>query len=177
MSYERIDATDDTVAKIRFYYTTDKIINSVRLRSAYRAKSVKNDAGESQLDDVAISQDEKDMVLEMLEQAVYDIFGEMFKITDGVDDPIFFNTEVTLKDGTTKVTASGGLIADNDAFNENVLPNIDKKILNCIRYFILKEWYVALSMGDDATLNFNMYKDYLRQVKNLTFQLRKPLMS
>ena len=90
MSYERIDATDDTVAKIRFYYTTDKIINSVRLRSAYRAKSVKNDAGESQLDDVAISQDEKDMVLEMLEQAVYDIFGEMFKITDGVDDPIFF---------------------------------------------------------------------------------------
>ena len=176
MSYERIAAVDTKPAMVRFYYETEKIFNSVSIRSTYRAKMVKDNQGESQLDDVAISQDEKDIIKEILEQAIYDIFGELFKITESVDDPVFFDSEVTLVDAS-KVTASGGLIKDNDAFNKNVLPNIDKKIENCIRYYILSEWYVSASMGDDATLNFNRYRDYLRQVKNLTFQLRKPLMN
>lgn len=75
------------------------------------------------------------------------------------------------------VTASGGLIKDNEAFKTSVLPNIDKKIENYIRYYIMAEWYVAASLGDDAQLNFAKYKDYLRQLKNLTFQLRKPIMT
>jgi hypothetical protein len=138
---------------------------------------VKDTEGASQLDDVAISQDERDIVLEMLEQAIYDVFGEMFKITEDVTDPIFFNEEITLQDEGGTVTASGGLIKDNEAFNANVLPNIDKKIENYLRYYIMAEWYVAASLGPDAQLNFARYRDYLRQVKNLTFRLRKPLMT
>jgi len=163
-------------AMIRFYYETDDVFNSVSIRSSYRAKMVKDNEGASQLDDVAISQDERDIVLEILEQAIYDVFGEMFKITEDVTDPIFFNEEVILDAGGI-ITACGGLIKDNEAFNVNVLPNIDKKIENCLRYYIMAEWYVASSMGPDAELNFARYKDYLRQVKNLTFQLRKPLMT
>ena len=176
MSFEKIAAAGAEPAMVRFYYETDDVFNSVSLRSAYRAKMVKDNTGESQLDDIAISQDERDIVLEIMEQSIYDIFGEMFKITEAVNNPIFFNEAITLV-STSEVTASGGLIKDNEAFNENLLPNIDKKILNSIRYYILAEWYVSASLGNDAELNFAKYKDYLRQVKNLTFQLRKPLMS
>ena len=176
MSFEKIAAAGADPAMIRFYYPTDDIFNSVSIRSTYRAKMVKDNQGESQLDDIAISQDEKDIVKEILEQAVYDIFGELFKITESVDNPIFFDASITLVN-TSTVVASGGLIKDNAAFNTNVLPNIDKKVLNAIRYYILSEWYVSNSMADDAKLNWEKYRDYLRQVKNLTFQLRKPLMT
>jgi hypothetical protein len=176
MAFEKIVAAGDDPAMIRFYYETDDLFNSVSIRSSYRAKMVKDAEGTSQLDDVAISQDERDIVEEILEQAIYDVFGELFKITESVTDPVFFDETVTLVDAS-QVTASGGLIKDNAAFNANVLPNIDKKIENCLRYYVLSEWYVSASMGADAELNFGRYKDYLRQVKNLTFQLRKPLMT
>lgn len=163
-------------ATIRFYYETAKVFNSLSLRTTYRAKNIKNPAGESQEDYFAISQMEMDIVKEHLEQAIFDIFGEMFKITEGVTTPIFFNSAFT-PTGGSELVASGGIIKDNAAFDENVLLNIDKKIENCIRYFILSEWYIVCSMGEDAKMNYEKYREYLRQMKNLTFSLRKPLMS
>jgi len=177
MSVEKTAAAGDVPASIRFYYETEKMFNSLSLRTSYRAKMIKDTEGVSQTDDVAISQDEKDIVKELLEQAVYDIFGEMFKITEGIADPIFFDTTFTPKGGASELTVSGGILKDNEAFNANILTNIDKKIENCIRYFILTQWYVVCALGTDAKLNQDQYTDYLRQVKNLTFQLRKPLMS
>ena len=298
MSVEKVAAgvaPSTTPAMVVFYYDTEKIFNSVSLRSTYRAKMVKDQAGVSQLDDIAISEDERDLVLEYYEQAIYDVFGRLFKMTGTVTDPIFFNdiyvpttgatleialnptflgsaanwtlgsgwaysnntivataasanaiqaVEPTFISGRTyKVTTiiiaasagtvaakigavvgashgttgtfveylvagasgalacglygtaftgvvdscrielvgeelySGGKIADNAAYNENILLNIDKKIENCIRYYILSEWWISCSMGDDAKLNWDRYKDYLRQIENLTLSLRKPLMS
>lgn len=177
MAFKKIAAAGAEPAMVQFAYATDDLFNSVAIRSTYRAKMVKDGAGESQLDDVAISQDEKDIVREILEQAIYDVFGELFKITESVDSPIFFDADTVLGATGDAVKASGGLIKDNQAFNANVLPNIDKKIENCLRYYVLAEWYVSASMASDAELNWGKYKDYLRQVKNLTFQLRKPLMT
>ena len=244
MSYERIKAIGSNPAKIRFSYDTDFLFNSVSLRSTYRGKNVKNTGGESQLNDVALSQDEKDIIKEFLSQAIYDVFGDLFKITEVVDDSIFFdvNTVEDVLTGTVTVSAgaaavvgvntlfltelyvgssikiaseyftvgaiaddtnltlsanhvagaaavaaytgiasankrSGGDIEDKEAFNVNLLPNIDKKIENSLRYFILAEWYGAVGMGEDLTLNYNTYLRYKLDMNNLTFQLRKPLMS
>lgn len=176
MSVEKTVAAGEVPATIRFYYPTDYIFNSLNLRTTYRAKMVKNQAGESQLDDVAISQDEKDIVNEMCKQAVYDIFSELFKITEGVVDPIFFNISInTVAAPTVPVVASGGSIVNYDAYPMSILENIDMKIENCIRYYILSEWYVMCALVDDAKLNTARYQKYLTEFKNLTFSLRKRL--
>lgn len=233
MSFEKLSAAAENVgevAKIRFYYPTDKIFNSVSLRTTYRANMVKTQEGESQLDDVAISQDEKDIILEFLADAMYEISSEIFKITEGVDMSVFVdsvkvkalsngNSPVAtanhtdaavvpaspVKDTVYHVTAawgdyaiddyllctnatgpvfeklnvvsSGCEIRDNASFNANLLPSIDKKMEACIRYYIMKEWYGSTGLQADMQLNQSMYKQNLIKMKNLTFQLRKPLMS
>lgn len=181
MAYELIPEVttvgSEAPAQIRFYYPTDNIFNSVHIRTSYRAKNIKNQAGESQLDDIAISLQEKDMVVEILEQAIYDIFVKMHKIVaESVANPYFINEEITLVNTNTTI-ASGSVIEDNDAYIHSLLPNIDKKIENCIRYYVLSEWYVSVSLAEDAALNRQKYLEYLTETSNLTFQLRKKLMS
>ena len=233
MSFEKFTLAAENAgepAKIRFYYPTDKIFNSVSLRTTYRANMVKTNEGEAQLDDIAISQDERDIMLEFLADAIYEISAEIFKITEGIDLSVFVDSlkynalsngkspfnpenhtdtavapEVPVKDTAYHVTtawgdysiddfvvctdatkrtfeklnvlASGCEIRDNAAFNENLLPSIDKKMEACIRYYIMKEWYGSTGLQNDMQLNQAMYKQNLIKMKNLTFQLRKPLMS
>lgn len=233
MSFEKFilgAENDSEPAKIRFYYLTDKIFNSVSLRTTYRANMIKTADGESQLDDIAISQDERDIMLEFLADAIYEISAEIFKITEGIDMSVFVDSlkynaipgglspfkdanhtdaEVipvapvlgTVYHVTTawgdfsiddivvctnadtptfeklNVIASGSEIRDNAAFNENLLPSIDKKMEACIRYYIMKEWYGSTGLQTDMQLNQGLYKQNLIKMKNLTFQLRKPLMS
>lgn len=178
MSYEKLAAVttpgSEQPAKIRYYYETDSIFNKLNLRTHYRAKMVKDGKGEVQLDDIAISQDERDMVNEMLEQAIYELGTYMFKIAQGVSNSIFFNT--TLSDVLAK-ESSGFEMIDNAAYNENLLPVIDKKIETCLIFYCLREWYGSVAMPDDIKSNTFLYKEHLDKLNQLTFQMRKKTMS
>ena len=178
MSYEIIpEVTTDgseQPSKIRFAYTTASIINSLELRTHYRAKMIKDGNGASQLDDFAIGSDERDMVKEMLEEGIYEIGTAFFKMADGIDNSIFFDSDL---DGELSEDSNGFEIINRSAYNTNLLPVIDKKILSCIRYFCLKNWWAAVASPDDVTTNTNLYNSLLTDLKNLTFQLRKPTMT
>jgi hypothetical protein len=257
--YTKIAVLGSEPAKIRFSYETDSLFNKLDLRTHYRAKRVKDGKGESQLDDIAISQDERDIVEEILEQAIFELGSFMFKISQGVDNSIFFNSlltsedaitalntsptaggigyvtgdlvqindtagsgatcEVTATDGvvtavtlknkgtgyttgagktTTAVTGSGtGLtvnittvadvsiftnessgfeLVDNAAYNNNLLPVIDKKMEACLIHYALKEWYGTVALPNDIQANTILYNEQLSKLKDLTFQLRKPTM-
>lgn len=227
MSFDKLNATANPVvpASIRFLYPTDKIFNSVSLRTSYRANMIKDQGGESQLDDIAISAQEKDIVLEFMADAIFEISTSMFKLTDGIDQSVFVDTLKTLvyngaiiddanytdaaaepvapEEGNKfvvtvawgewsigdkliymngeyqKVTvkASGFSIKNNAAFNSNVLPSLDKKLESCIKYFIMREWYGSVGLEKDMALAQQSYLQNFIKAKNLTFQLRKPLMT
>ena len=250
MAYEKIPATTTPAvpAQVWFYYETDRIHNSVSLRSSARANMVKDEKGEAQLDDVVISPQERAIVIEFLEEIIYELATAMWKITDGVEMNTFVN-ETKYISGTVisdtalytttlgvildwenpiaspadandmesgkvyvgqqswwpngsatdalvfmdddnggvkdllnavviaPVVCSGFSIRDNAAFNSNVLPSIDKKMENCIRYFILSEWYTTVGMDKDMQLCALKYQQNFIKVKNLTNELRKPLMT
>lgn len=272
MSYTKIVAVGTEPAKLRFHYLTSELFNSLSLRTTYRSKMVRDGEGKSQLDDIAISQDEKDITNELLETGINKLGAKMFKIAQGVTNSIFSNTRIAVAavvdriatittppiaggtgyivgqiltligDGasggtctieavdastgevTTVALASGGSgysvdpagipttvntgsgtgctvavasiesvaesnvfsagnessgfeLVDNAAYNTNLLPSIDKEIKNCLREFCLKEWYNIVGIIDDYKIHSLAYTDSLKEIENLTFQLRKPLMS
>lgn len=173
MSIEKTAASGSNPATVRFYYDTDKIFNSLSIRTTYKAKNIAEGVKE---DEISISEMELEIVKEHLEQSVFEIFGEIFNLTDGVDNQIFFDTSFTPSGGIA-IKASGGLIKDNSVFDQNTLLNIDKKIENCIRYYILSEWYVICGLADDVKLNYEKYIQTLGQLKSLVLKLRKPILN
>ena len=230
--FKRIAASVDTNnnAIIKFFWVTSELFNSVQLRTSYRAKLLKNNVGESQLDDFAISPQERKIFVEYLDDVVYELATAMFKLTQGIDTSVFVDTKealifsiggelidgngcalaeiapqgpeiyplykVTAEWGgfaigdyvylsdpgagtftkTLPVEASGFSIIDNAAFNSNVLPTIDKKMKNCIKYFVMREWYGSVGLKEELASNNELYQLHLIATKNLTHELRKPLM-
>jgi len=73
--------------------------------------------------------------------------------------------------------ANGFELLDNAAYNTNLLPVVDLKILNCIRYHILRAWWGVIGSANDIAANNDLYMVNLRELKNFTFQLRKPTMA
>ena len=118
----------------------------------------------------------KSIFLDILEQIVFDTFGELFKITESVKEPIFFNVSYT-PHSASAIVCCGAKILNNSNYSLNILQNLDKKIENCLRFGTLREWAISTSQMEDAKINEAQYKEYLRKVKNLSFELRKPLMS
>ena len=180
MSVEQIVAVEGgspVPATINFYYEIEKLFNSVSIRTAYRAKMTKDQQGESQLDDIQLTSQERSIFLEFLEMVTFDTFGELFKITESVKEPIFFNINYTPLSPAVAVLCCGAKILDNENYSLNILQNLDKKIENCLRYGTLREWAISTSQLEDAKINEAQYKEYIRKVKNLSFELRKPLMT
>ena len=88
MSYEKNAEVPKT---IKFSYVTDDLFNIVSLRTMYRGKNIKDEKGKSLVDDFAISQDENDIFVNLLETAFYQTARTVLKLTKGVGawgDPI-----------------------------------------------------------------------------------------
>ena len=171
MSFTRMVALGAEPTKIRFNYTPAEIYNSVSLRTTYRANSIKNTEGEAQIEDLAISPDELDFVNEMLCEAIYDVAPEIFKTLDGL--LIYTNTILA---GAT-LPSYGFEIKSYPTYNFTILPALDKKIENLIRYTILRDWCQSIGNPNDLVIYAANIKTNLLKIKNLVFSLRKMQMT
>jgi len=180
MAYARITATPPAPNYIVFYFKDDDTFANISLRSQYRAKNIKNEKGESLVDDFALTEDERDAFDLFFEQAIYDAFNVVMKMTTGVSNAVILSTAVStiLATGSDADLASGFKVKDHVAYNANNLALVDDGIKNLLLSFVMKEWYKM--NGLDAELQ-KWLGEYLEAKRDLTnkrlFQLRKPLIA
>ena len=74
MSYERITGTPN---EISFFYPVNSVFDDASLRSMYRARNKNVQGEESPVDKLAITEDERDIHLGLMEDAVYHIFTKL----------------------------------------------------------------------------------------------------
>ena len=171
MSY--INGTESIGAdNIRFYYTTKGIFDEVSLRTHYRARTIQDQAGKSQIANFAISDDEADAVNVFLGYAMNKVFSEVVKLTKGIQDSLFVNVNIS---GPPNVAASGFSIIDNDNYNLNVLNLVDVNIRECIIHYILKEWYRLCGHEAERLVSEKDYTSGITDMCNSLFELRKKL--
>lgn len=183
--YQNVAAAGQVPAHIMFFYTENMVFNNVMIRSMYRAKTIKDGNGESQIDEYALSEDEKDAFVIFIKKAIHDAFNHVMKMTTGVPDALILGqtgTEVfaaTLPDGVlANDIIYGFMIKDHEAYNENNIALVDEGIKNLIEANIMREWYEMV--GHDAE-TAKMYQKYQAIKSDLItkrlFQLRKPLIN
>ena len=74
--------------------------------------------------------------------------------------------------------SSGFEIVDNQAYNANVVPTIDKKIKACIRESIMMEWYGdIMGIEGDYKIHRDKFNERNSDISKLTHQLRLPSMT
>jgi hypothetical protein len=157
--------------RIEFYFTTEGLFSEVSLRTHYRAKTIKDQQGKSQVNDYAISEAERDAFNVFLDYAVKNVFFEMIKLTKGVTSSLFVNVD----QGGSVLEASGFSIVDNGSFNDNVLDLVDTKCRESIMLYIMKEWYKMIGLAEEYAKMTADYYQAIVELCNILFELRKKL--
>jgi hypothetical protein len=145
---------------IAFSYNNDDIFNDVGLISAYMTKNLANEGG-SLMDEFIITDDERELFDVCVKQAVPNIFDEMLKMstcTKGFEN----------KDGKIKI-----LVADNKAYNENVLPMVDATIYDCLKFGIIAEFYSICVNATLQSIARNKFAETMMLLNKRLFQLKK----
>ena len=110
MSYYKITAVaPETTNKIRFYYGVDSILNRVEKVSSYKATTVVKENGQADFDRIQSSNDEKELMLEYMQECMLEIFDLFFHVIAG--DSISHNTGLVLT-GAATVNAGSFLIGN-----------------------------------------------------------------
>ena len=182
---QSVAADGQEPAHIMFFYTKDMLFNNVTIRSMYRARTIRDDKGESQVDDYAMSEDEKDAFEIFLNSAIHDAFNHVMKMTTGVGSALILGkTGTELFDTTLPVGVLaadiiyGFKIRDHVAYNENNITLVDEGVKNMVETKIMREWYEMVGHGDEFAKMNQKYLDLKRDlITKRLFQLRKPLIS
>ena len=183
MSYEKIAAVvyaagppivPAVPALISFYYTVDSLFNDASMRSMYQARNMKDNSGATMVDDYAITEDERNIHLSLLEDAVFDVFLNFLKYTKAISDAIKHNVDYTpVTQGAVAAKTSYVKIVDNVNYNDNYLNVIDKNLLKAVRFYTLRDWFDSQGKDAEAKGFDALYMLALRNVKNYAFQLKK----
>ena len=167
-------------SKITFSYSAKGIFNDVCLMSAYMTKNISKDAS-AVVDELIITDDEKELYDVCLKQALPNIYEVMIKMSFGINDAFNDNVNVPAKESTGLQREKGTYIdismLNNHAYNENVLSIVDATIADCIKYGVLAEFYsmcINIELQKIAQSKFN---NSLSQLKNRLFQLKKKAVS
>jgi len=170
MSYIKDDSAIDT---IKFYETTLSLFNEVKQRTAYRSKDLRGQDGKSQFDSYAMMDDDEDLFDTIVDYAVPIVFSELARIAKGITNSVFVDEEITALIGD----GSGFSLVDYDAYDDNILTVIDKRIRECYVFYILQQWWGMRGLEDERAKAENQYIRALVAMKEAAWSLIKPLMT
>lgn len=181
MSHIRVTGTPPEPNIIAFYYRVADMFNNVILRTMYRAKNIRDNNNESQVDDWAISEDEKDFFNITIEKAIHDAFNTVMKMTTSVTDALLLNVlenTINTGSGSAEEKCYGFKVRDHEAYNANILNLVDDGIKNMVESYVMMEWYKTVGQNEELQKWLGEYmKNREILVTKRLFQLRKPFIS
>jgi hypothetical protein len=126
---------------IQFYYLTEDLFSNVSLRSLYRALNIKSEAGESLIDDFAITEDERDAFNVLVRDAAHEVFQNVLKMCTGITSALVLNDAITISGSPSAGPYYAVKVLDNEAYNDNNLELVENTVKMLLQVHVLKNWY------------------------------------
>lgn len=167
MSYKKISGPPNV---IKFYYNNDTMFEKVQLKSMYRADSIKSETGVSMIDELGMTEDERDYYDEIIPDAVFSTFETLKKMVKTITDSVI----VPDSTNTTQIAFS---VVDRNAYDENKIPLCDRLIQQHIKNYVLKEWFNERGLADGFAKYSADFIDTTNRLIKALFELKKPLIS
>lgn len=169
MSFEKLTSP----ARISFYYTIQELLDLNSLWTLYKSAYMTDEKGEAMIETMAITGDEEDIFLSILEDGVFDILNRFLKYTTGITNAIQFNENYTPSGGVAAKSVVLQVV-DHDNYNDNYPKSVADILEKTLKFYVLSEWFSLKNMDNDATKAAQMYAQSLMQLFRHSFQLKKP---
>ena len=172
--------TDITPGAISFTYKIADLNRQVALHSLYDAKTLRDDNGKSMYEDVAITDDEKELIIPFYKE----FHGELFPVLStillrGNNTDLFTEQAANssapnivwhVADGT--VISNGEVIADeyymtHHLFQQNMSTQLDGHLESAYKYYALWKWFLSINtMPALAQKYHTLYTDEMQKIRS-----------
>jgi len=173
--------TKDTAnGTLVFHYNTDDLFDRVNALSLYKGKAIKNQNGESDIDEVAMTAGERDAFNIFMPTAATKVFTLVMRMTNSVANALIIDGIVDFGDASDSDLTNqyAVTIEDHDAYNENTIQLVDHGIRDMLTFHCLADWYELKNLDEQASKMLAKYNDMrIEMVNKRLFDLRKPLLS
>ena len=174
-------STTRQAGAISFEYTFNRLGRQVTLHTLYDAKTMKSEGGKLLYDDIAITEDE----YELIHPFYGELHTELFPVLSTVllrDDlntdrfnlqatnPNYANIVWNIADGTTVV--DGETVADeyyltHHLFQPNMATILDKLLESAYKYYALYKWFLSINTVPVLAQKYHtLYTDELSKIRS-----------
>ena len=174
MSYEKKAAAGAEPKLLVFYYPIEVVFDEAQFKTMSHVMHEKDEAGNFKVDDYAFSEDERELYLSMLEDAIFDVFAQFMAYANGITLAIQHNADYTPAEAAEAIKVSYLKIIDNANYNDIYLMAVDKDLFKAIRFYINREWFLMKGRKEDAMIYDRQYIRALQLLQKNSFQLKKP---
>lgn len=163
-----------TPNKITFYFEVGTMFDLISSQTMYATRNLKNEAKESLIDEMAITEDERDWFMIFLQKGAEEVFNKLTKYATGIEDSIVFNDEIDNVANCLGVSILDKSTEDVPIYSTNLLARVSSVLSECIQYWVLKEWF-AINNVASLTQKFEaMFVKATANLINASFKLKVP---
>lgn len=163
---------------ITFLFDIEDLFDEIKLKTAYKAKSLKSERGISE--EIPFTEDRRDVFLLLLKAGAGELFKKIHAYSKGIINAFKFNERIDLEgDGifSTEYYVHFTINEDKDYQDENVYQLLDSKLKEAMIAYVLKEWYQLASLMQDFQIQQMKYDELIGEVRSAAMQAegKKPI--
>lgn len=149
-------------------HTRTSLFTAVKKRTAIRGKHVRDDQGNVQLDQIAMTNDGQTVFDDAVENAAGDIFKFLSRFATGIDN--------ALEIDTTDIIFHLNV---DENYDTDFLTLLDLSVYNALIWYVIADWYKLIGFQDmeSAAIQYQMYLAEVRDRANRLFRNVVPVYS
>ncbi len=151
--------------QIIFFYQTETIMDRLKMYTQTMTRFLE---GENHITD-----DELDLVVVEAEKAINQIFNVAYKLSKGIQNSIFVNSEFAIG-GVNYGDCFGFKLVNYHGHNENIVQVVDSLIEKYLVSIISLTWFTLIGKGDLVKLESQNQNDIAVSYNNSLTELYKP---
>jgi hypothetical protein len=164
----------DSTYYITFLFGIEELFDEVKLRTAWKAKSLKGAKDGGIIDEIPLTEDRRDLFLHFLKSGAEKVFQKLQAYSKGIVNAYKFNEQIDLDgdgeyNGTTKYIHYT-INEDKTYQDENMYEVMDNKIKDALVAYVLKEWYQITTLVQDWQINEQVFNTLLMDIQRASMQ-------
>lgn len=168
---EELVANPDGSYLVIFLHDLDQLFTEVKKKTAYRGRFARGDKGQSLLEQIAITDDERSYFDSVIQSAGPEVMTKLSAWARNIDQAYRYN--VTFNYSQEKYIVF--MISMSDAWDPYNLEGVDKAIQQALVSYVVKHWYYDNRYSEDFAAEEVFHQAELNKIRRILFMSKVPI--
>lgn len=167
---ELVDNPDGSYLVI-FLHDLDQLFTAVKKKTAYRGRFAKGDKGQSLLDQIAITDDERSYFDSVIQSAGPEVANKLSAWAKSIDQAYRYNVSFNYSSERYMVF----MISMSESWDPYNLEGVHKAIQEALVSYVVKHWYYDNRYSEDFAAEEVFHQAEMNKIRRILFMSKTPI--